>query len=171
MSTKRAIALVTRLFCCCLPFFVQSFPVRRVFQQNVRQAGIDFPVLRSKTAVLRMSHGEQTNTELKNNDGKPGLSDLDELFSVAPMMGHTNRHYRYFYRLLSSRTHLYTEMIPASQIWAAYRRAREIYIPNTSAKSMDIPHPEEITEVVTRVIRDPSLEYTAAAPLLKPPQS
>ena len=162
MITKRAIALVTRLFCCCLPFFVQSFPVRRVFRQNVRQAKIDFPVLPSKTAALRMKQAEQSDTELENT-GNSGLSDLDELFSVAPMMGHTNRHYRYFYRLLSSRTHLYTEMIPASQIWAAYRRAREIYIPNTSAKSMDIPHPEEIMEVVTRVIRDTSLEYTAAA--------
>ncbi len=163
MSTKRAIATVVRLFCCCLPFFVQSFPVRRVFNQNENQARIDSPVLPSKTVVRRMKHGECSDTDNKH-EGNPGLSDLDELFSVAPMMGHTNRHYRYFYRLLSSRTHLYTEMIPASQIWAAYRRAREIYLPHTSAKSMDIPHPEEIIEVVSRVIRDPSLEYRAAAP-------
>mmetsp|Transcript_29980 Transcript_29980/g.45455 ORF Transcript_29980/g.45455 Transcript_29980/m.45455 type:complete len:465 (+) Transcript_29980:140-1534(+) len=39
-----------------------------------------------------------------------------ELFSVAPMMGHTNRHYHYFFRLLSQKAHLYTEMIPATQI-------------------------------------------------------
>jgi tRNA-dihydrouridine synthase A len=31
-------------------------------------------------------------------------------------MGHTNRHYHSFFRLLSKRAHLYTEMIPASQI-------------------------------------------------------
>ncbi len=60
-------------------------------------------------------------------------------------------------------------MIPGSQIWAAYRRAREIYLPETSRissspLSMEIPHPEEIMEVVTNVIQDPSLEYTAAAP-------
>lgn len=147
------IALVTRLSLCCLPFFVQSFPIRRLFQQNknVHQASIDFPALLPNQLVLQMNHG-----------GYNG--DPNELFSVAPMMGHTNRHYRYFYRLLSSKTHLYTEMIPASQIWAAYRRAREIYLPNTLAKSMDIPSPEEIMEVVSRVIQDPSLEYRAAAP-------
>jgi tRNA-dihydrouridine synthase A len=32
------------------------------------------------------------------------------------MMGHTNRHYHTFFRLLSQRAHLYTEMMPASQI-------------------------------------------------------
>ena len=93
--------------------------------------------------------------------------DQDELLSVAPMMGHTNRHYRYFYRLLSSKTHLYTEMIPASQICSAYRRAREIYLPiskkSSSSMSVDTPNPEEIMEVVGKVIQDPSLEYTAAA--------
>mmetsp|Transcript_1293 Transcript_1293/g.1963 ORF Transcript_1293/g.1963 Transcript_1293/m.1963 type:complete len:484 (-) Transcript_1293:125-1576(-) len=41
-----------------------------------------------------------------------------EIFSVAPMMAHTNRHYHYFFRLLSSRSYLYTEMIPAAQIVA-----------------------------------------------------
>jgi tRNA-dihydrouridine synthase A len=43
-----------------------------------------------------------------------------EVFSVAPMMGHTNRHYHSFFRLLSKRTHLYTEMMPASQIVNLY---------------------------------------------------
>jgi tRNA-dihydrouridine synthase len=116
----------------------------------------------------------QINDLNSNQNGTTGnnssdRSDLDELFSVAPMMGHTNRHYRYFYRLLSSKTHLYTEMIPASQIWAAYRRAREIYLPaskrssTSTSTSMEIPHPEEIMEVVSGVIQDPSLEYTAAA--------
>jgi len=51
-----------------------------------------------------------------------------ELFSVAPMMGHTNRHYRYFFRQLSKRAHLYTEMIPSSQIVRAYKRARQLYL-------------------------------------------
>ena len=99
--------------------------------------------------------------------GETNRSDLDELFSVAPMMGHTNRHYRYFYRLLSSKTHLYTEMIPASQVWSAYRRAKEVYLPasmkSSSQKAQEIPQPEEIIDVVTRVIQDPTLEYTAAA--------
>jgi tRNA-dihydrouridine synthase A len=41
---------------------------------------------------------------------------IREVFSVAPMMGHTNRHYHYFCGLLSRQTVLYTEMIPAAQI-------------------------------------------------------
>ena len=158
------IALVTRLSLCCLSFYVQGFPVRRLFQQNdVHQASLDFPTYPSNQFVLQMNHGEQSDAQNEKAQNA-GVSDLDELFSVAPMMGHSNRHYRYFYRLLSSKTHLYTEMIPASQIWAAYRRAREIYLPNTSAKSMDIPHPEEIMDVVGKVIQDPSPEYRAAAP-------
>ena len=116
-----------------------------------------------------MAAGEHIDSYNGYSD-KLKRSDFDELFSVAPMMGHTNRHYRYFYRLLSSKTHLYTEMIPGSQIWAAYRRARDTYLPQTpkgsssSSTSMEIPPSEEIMEVVSKVIRDPSLEYTAAAP-------
>ena len=37
-------------------------------------------------------------------------------FSVAPMMGWTDRHCRYFHRLLSRHTRLYTEMITADAI-------------------------------------------------------
>lgn len=45
-----------------------------------------------------------------------------ELFSVAPMMGHTHRHYHYFYRQISHFATFYTEMIPAAQMVAAYKR-------------------------------------------------
>jgi tRNA-dihydrouridine synthase A len=38
-----------------------------------------------------------------------------EAFAVAPMLGHTNRHWHHFFRLLSDHAHLYTEMIPAAQ--------------------------------------------------------
>ena len=34
---------------------------------------------------------------------------------MAPMMAHTHRHYRYFFRLISEHAWLYTEMVPASQ--------------------------------------------------------
>jgi tRNA-dihydrouridine synthase A len=37
-------------------------------------------------------------------------------FSVAPMMAHTNRHFRKFWRFISKRTELYTEMIVADKI-------------------------------------------------------
>ena len=41
---------------------------------------------------------------------------LDRRLSVAPMMDRTDRHYRYFLRLLAPRTLLYTEMIPTGAI-------------------------------------------------------
>ena len=41
---------------------------------------------------------------------------LDRRLSVAPMMDRTDRHCRYFLRLLAPRTLLYTEMIPAGAI-------------------------------------------------------
>ncbi len=41
---------------------------------------------------------------------------LDRRLSVAPMMDRTDRHCRYFLRLLAPRTLLYTEMIPAAAI-------------------------------------------------------
>lgn len=43
-----------------------------------------------------------------------------ELFSVAPMMGHTNRHYRNYFGMISQRAWLYTEMIPASRIFQSF---------------------------------------------------
>ena len=92
-----------------------------------------------------------------------------ELFSVAPMMGHTNRHYRHFYRLLSRRAHLYTEMVPSSQICAAYGWARERYLRASDGgdrrrpsvgPNVRPPPPDEVLEVLTRVLADPSGEYT-----------
>ena len=81
-----------------------------------------------------------------------------ELFSLAPMMGHTNRHYHYFFRLLSRRTHLYTEMIPSGQIVRAFKRARSMYMDATTDPYRDI-HVEEIMEVVERIKANPGREY------------
>ncbi len=39
------------------------------------------------------------------------MTSLDRKFCVAPMMTHTDRHFRYFLRLLSHRAMLYTEML------------------------------------------------------------
>ncbi|WP_440995385.1 tRNA dihydrouridine(20/20a) synthase DusA [Arhodomonas sp. SL1] len=41
----------------------------------------------------------------------------DRRLSVAPMMDWTDRHFRYLARLLSRRTLLYTEMVPAQALW------------------------------------------------------
>lgn len=56
-----------------------------------------------------------------SNNAMMMIPATKELFSVAPMMAHTNRHYHYFFRLLSSKSHLYTEMIPAAQIIEAFK--------------------------------------------------
>ncbi|HKK48725.1 MAG TPA: tRNA dihydrouridine(20/20a) synthase DusA [Alkalispirochaeta sp.] len=48
---------------------------------------------------------------------KPGYTDSGApAVSVAPMMDYTDRHYRYFFRKLSTRTLLYTEMVTSSAI-------------------------------------------------------
>lgn len=39
-----------------------------------------------------------------------------QTFSVAPMMAHTNRHFRAFWRLISEKSILYTEMVVADSI-------------------------------------------------------
>jgi tRNA-dihydrouridine synthase A len=41
---------------------------------------------------------------------------IDRRLSVAPMMDWTDRHCRYFLRLIAPRTLLYTEMIPTGAI-------------------------------------------------------
>ena len=72
-----------------------------------------------------------------------------ELFSVAPMMAHTNRHYRYFWRLFSAHTFLYTEMIPASQIVTAYNR--ELVRLGMDGDTNNVVNSDEILEVVYRI--------------------
>lgn len=78
-----------------------------------------------------------------------------ELFSVAPMMGHTNRHYRFFFRLLSKRAHLYTEMIPAPQVVNAYERALSNSSSKTKTGRNGIEfHSDEIQDVVLGLGRE-----------------
>ena len=91
----------------------------------------------------------------------PAIPLAKELYSVAPMMGHSNRHYRHFIRLMGlHRAHLYTEMIPASQIVRAYNRARGIYFgDNRSGNNNEGINADEILELVQRTKEDPSKEY------------
>ena len=70
-------------------------------------------------------------------------------------MGHTNRHYHRFFRAISSRAHLYTEMIPSSRIVEAYRRARSElgYVGGDGKTTGSItPDAEEVMEVVGKVL-------------------
>ena len=41
---------------------------------------------------------------------------IDHTLCLAPMMGITNRHFRYLIRLISTKCWLYTEMLPAAAI-------------------------------------------------------
>jgi tRNA-dihydrouridine synthase len=66
-----------------------------------------------KYLPLRSSASSNTTDEIPH---------LEERFSVAPMMAHTNRHYHYYFRHFSSYATLYTEMIPASQIVQAFQQ-------------------------------------------------
>ena len=72
------------------------------------------------------------------------------------MMAHTNRHYHYYWRLFSTHAHLYTEMIPASQIVSAYdRELIRLGMSSSSSINMDsnkiIIHSEEILEVLYKM--------------------
>ena len=81
---------------------------------------------------------------------KSPTSDLKkyELFSVAPMMAHTNNHYRFFLRQLTQGAHLYTEMIPASQIVLAYEQALREVSPRSLSVGTEAFHPDQIRQVV-----------------------
>lgn len=61
-------------------------------------------------------------------------------------MGHTHRHYRYFFRQLSRQAHLYTEMIPASQIVQAYEQG--LRDRNLLQSSDSNYHPDRLLEFV-----------------------
>ena len=52
--------------------------------------------------------------ELCNNS--VGVSKLDRRISVAPMMDWTDRHCRYFHRLLAPHARLYTEMVTTGAV-------------------------------------------------------
>jgi tRNA-dihydrouridine synthase A len=84
-------------------------------------------------------------------------SSATELFSVAPMMGHTNRHYRYFFRQLSEHAYLYTEMIPAGQVLQSYEQALHDGNPLSNA---DNYHVEKILENV-QIIQDKQSSLSA----------
>jgi len=134
---------------------------------------------RHRTATRIAAHSQHTRNNADNDNDNTNCFN-EEYFSVAPMMGHTNRHYRYFFRLLSKRAHLYTEMIPSSQIVRAFKRARTIYLkedPDSTtmmmtgaisdsgaddsyAPNQEIIHPEQILELMHLLSADPSKEYT-----------
>ena len=101
--------------------------------------------LHRAVAAQSVTHDHSTT----NNINEKNIYNK-ELFSVAPMMAHTKRHYHYFWRLISKHTWLYTEMIPASQICSNYDREL-VRLGMDKRRSSDI-NPEEILEVVYRIV-------------------
>ncbi|KAG7347740.1 tRNA dihydrouridine synthase A [Nitzschia inconspicua] len=84
---------------------------------TIRKNSIDSRMLSSVVVLYQSTSSSSRSSNNNKNDPFP-----EELFSVAPMMGHTTRHYRYFWRLLSRHATLYTEMIPSSTIVQAYQQ-------------------------------------------------
>ena len=78
--------------------------------------------------VVSTSGGFRDSSTWQNSKTTPFLSTAHEgpeLFSMAPMMGHTHRHFRHFFGQISHHAWLYTEMIPASQIVQSFAMAAE----------------------------------------------
>lgn len=64
-----------------------------------------------------MNRKQNDNKCLQNSSITNNIRlSLDERLSVAPMLDWTDRHCRYFYRLMSKRTVLYTEMVTTGAI-------------------------------------------------------
>ncbi len=48
-------------------------------------------------------------------------------FSVAPMMAHTNKHFLFFWSLISQRATLYTEMVTVDEILQSINHTSELH--------------------------------------------
>ena len=138
------------------------------------KGGDDHPDRRNVPSVIRWKsphptassarHGDGCRTIVKgvtnpnnflhrlHDDNNNNNNNKKEWFSIAPMMGHTHRHYQQFWRSISPCSYLYTEMIPAQQIVQAYEQA----IQQTKRLRMDhhhdskslMYHPERILALV-----------------------
>ncbi len=66
---------------------------------------------------IKQTHYDYVNDKTMNVSGKvKNMSKINRLVSVAPMMDCTDRHERYFLRLISKNVLLYTEMIVSEAI-------------------------------------------------------
>jgi len=136
---------LTVAYCCC-SCVVAFHPLQDAATHRRQQRTLMAPS--ALGAITREADSSQADDDNLYNR---------ELLSIAPMMGHTNRHYHFYFRLLSQRAHLYTEMIPSSQVLRAFKRARQVYL-NIDARNCE-DHPEEILNVVEKMKVDPGREY------------
>lgn len=92
-----------RNFLCKLVFaYIFTFESKKQSCLQVNGFGVSIAAASSSTTAMS-SCPERKNPE-------------PELFSIAPMMGHTHRHYRNYFGMISQRAWLYTEMIPAGRV-------------------------------------------------------
>ena len=75
------------------------------------------------------------------------------LFAIAPMMDCTDRHCRYFLRLISARALLYTEMVTALAVIHGDREKLIGFDPAEQPVALQLggSNPDEIAEVARRV--------------------
>lgn len=83
----------------------------------------------------------------------PGLA-RSQVFSLAPMMEYTDRHMRYLLRLLTTRTVLWTEMVPASTI---------IHNPDDLGRFLD--YNEEVEHPVVLQVPTPFIPHPEGQPM------
>ncbi|KAG7368398.1 tRNA dihydrouridine synthase A [Nitzschia inconspicua] len=119
---------------------------------TIRKNPIDSRMLSSVVVLYQSTSSNSRSSNNNKSDPFP-----EELFSVAPMMGHTTRHYRYFWRLLSRHATLYTEMIPSSTIVQAYQQdakrllASEGKGNNNNSHDTMLHHPDCIKQVLEMI--------------------
>lgn len=65
---------------------------------------------------IRRNFFTYSYTRVAHPGSQPCAPDVIQVFSLAPMMEYTDRHMRFLLRLLTTRTVLWTEMVPASTI-------------------------------------------------------
>lgn len=82
---------------------------------------------------------------------KNATSVLDRRLSVAPMMSHTDRHYRYLLRLISRHTLLYTEMVTTGALLHGDRARLLDYDPAEHPLALQLggSDPDELSQCAT----------------------
>ncbi len=75
-------------------------------------------------------------------------SDIDRRLSIAPMMDHTDRHFRYFMRLLTKHAVLYTEMITTGALIHGDRKRflKFNFVEHPLAIQLGGSNPEDLAE-------------------------
>jgi len=96
--------------------FTTGFRAPILQSTNIRRLGS------SKDSKHQLSVSVSDSATDRPTNTPLAFMQTPELFSVAPMMGHTNRHFHYYFRHISQYATLYTEMIPSAQMVAAFER-------------------------------------------------